>query len=128
MDKIELHPFHEMGLPGTNTSTCNLASPSTWCRDMLIRVQSDKNAKVNKLNRRGTLIINLQISSRSWRHNKVEELPQVAEGKLLLVPVLVLPLVLPRPLLQAVRSFVVCRPTIFLTNDLYQMDLQQIIS
>jgi hypothetical protein len=45
-------------------------------------------------------------------HSRVEELPQVAEGKLLSVPVLV-PL---RALLQVVRSFVACNPKICFQN------------
>ena len=54
-----------------------------------------------------------------WRHchSKVEELRQVAEGKLLLalapVPVLLQLLVLPLALLQAVRNFAACMPTVF---------------
>ena len=57
-----------------------------------------------------TIQITLQISSRLC-HSRVEELLQVVEGKLLSVPVPLQALVL-RPLLQVVRSFVACSPTI----------------
>jgi len=63
-----------------------------------------------------TIQITLQISSRLC-HSRVEELLQVVEGKLLSVsvPVPLQALVL-RPLLQVVRSFVACSPTIGFQN------------